>query len=85
MSGGKFLQINHWKSKSLVTKYIQQKLELWAKTMAILFLNYFENCLTALRRYLPVLDATGVYMHSFLHSLEMVMPNVAIADTGKLV
>lgn len=85
MSRGKFLQINHWKSKSLITEYIQQKLELWVKTTAILFPNYFENCLTALGRYLPVPDATGIYMHLFLYSLETVMPNVAIADTGKLI
>ena len=85
MSGGKFLHVNHWKSKSLVTEYIQQKPELWTKTTTILFPNYFENCLTSPGRYLPAPDAHGVYSLSFPHSPETVMPNVSIADTGKLV
>ena len=86
LSNGRFLKINHWKSKSLVTEYIQQeKSELWAKTTTILFPNYLENCLTAPERYLPVPDATGADTLSFPHILDTVMPNVAIADTGKLV
>ncbi|KAJ5962515.1 hypothetical protein N7501_007456 [Penicillium viridicatum] len=86
LSGGLFLNVHHWKGKSLVTEYIQaSKPELWAKTTTILFPNYFENCLTTPDRYLPVKDAFGVYTLTFPHSPETVMPNVAIADTGKLV
>lgn len=86
LSGGRFLNVNHWKSKSLVTEYIQhEKPELWAKTTTILFPNYFENCITTPERYLPAPDANGIYTLSFLHSPDTVMPNVAIADTGKLV
>ncbi|PLB43829.1 NAD(P)-binding protein [Aspergillus steynii IBT 23096] len=69
LSGGKFLNYA----------------ELWAKTTTILFPNYFENCLTTPDRYLPTKDASGIYTLSFPHSLDTVMPNVAIADTGKLV
>lgn len=55
LSGGKFLNVHHWKGKSLVTEYIQGRhAELWAKTTTILFPNYFENCLTTPERYLPV-------------------------------
>lgn len=55
LSGGQFLNVHHWKGKSLVTEYIQkEKPELWAKTTTILFPNYFENCLTSPGRYLPV-------------------------------
>lgn len=55
LSGGQFLNVHHWKSKSLVTEYIQtEKPELWAKTTTILFPNYFENTLTSPDRYLPV-------------------------------
>ena len=55
LSGGKILNVDHWKSKSLVTEYIQQeKPALWAKTTVILFPNYFENCLKTPERYLPV-------------------------------
>lgn len=54
LSGGKILNVNHWKSKSLVTEYIQQeKPALWTKTTVILFPNYFENCLNTPERYLP--------------------------------
>ena len=80
------MKVNHWKSKSLVAEYIQhEKPELWAKTTTILFPNYFENCLTSPEKYLPVPNANGVYTLSFPHSPDTVMPNVAIADTGKLV
>ncbi|KAJ5817045.1 hypothetical protein N7447_009278 [Penicillium robsamsonii] len=86
LSGGLFLNVHHWKGKSLVTEYIRDsKPELWAKTTTILFPNYFENCLTTPDRYLPVKDASGIYTLKFPHSPETVMPNVAIADTGKLV
>ncbi|GES63220.1 NmrA-like family protein [Aspergillus terreus] len=85
LSGGQFLNVDHWKGKSLITEYIQtQKPELWAKTTTILFPNYFENCLTSPDRYLPVKDKTGSYTFSFPHSPTTVLPNVAIADTGKL-
>lgn len=54
LSGGQFLNVHHWKSKSLITEYIQtSKPELWAKTTTVLFPNYFENCLTYPDRYLP--------------------------------
>lgn len=54
-SGGQFLNVHHWKGKSLITEYIQtEKPDLWAKTTTILFPNYFENCLTNPDRYLPV-------------------------------
>ncbi|KAF4212685.1 hypothetical protein CNMCM8980_000778 [Aspergillus fumigatiaffinis] len=86
LSGGQFLNVHHWKGKSLVTEYIQtEKPELWAKTTTILFPNYFENCLTSPDRYLPVKDEAGTYILKFPHSPNTVMPNVAIADTGKLV
>ncbi|KAJ6134651.1 hypothetical protein N7523_000973 [Penicillium sp. IBT 18751x] len=92
LSGGQFRNVHHWKGKSLVTDYIQTKnLALWAKTTTILFPNYFENCLTTPDRYLPVKltklvqDASGNYIFTFPHSTDTVMPNVAIADTGKLV
>ncbi|KAH1374704.1 hypothetical protein KXV95_001553 [Aspergillus fumigatus] len=86
LSGGQFLNVHHWKGKSLVTEYIQkEKPELWAKTTTILFPNYFENCLTSPGRYLPVKDEAGTYTLKFPHSPNTVMPNVAIADTGKLV
>lgn len=85
LSGGRLLNVNHWKSKSLVTEYIQrEKPGLWAKTTTILFPNYFENCLTVPERYLPAPDTTGVYTLSFPHGPDTVMPNVSIADTGKL-
>lgn len=54
LSGGKFMNVHHWKGKSLVTEYIQNTHpELWAKTTTVLFPNYFENCLTTPDRYLP--------------------------------
>ncbi|KAL4801093.1 hypothetical protein BDV19DRAFT_396448 [Aspergillus venezuelensis] len=86
LSGGQFLNVHHWKGKSLVTEYIEsEKPELWAKTTTILFPNYFENCITSPDRYLPVKDATGTYTLKFPHSPSTVLPNVSIADTGKLV
>lgn len=55
LSDGQFLNVHHWKGKSLITEYIQtQKPDLWAKTTTILFPNYFENTLTDPQRYLPV-------------------------------
>jgi hypothetical protein len=54
LSGGQFLNVHHWKSKSLITAYIKtEKPGLWAKTTTILFPNYFENTLTNPGRYLP--------------------------------
>lgn len=114
VSGGRFLNVHHWKGKSLITEYIQtEKPELWAKTTTVLFPNYFENCLTSPGRYLPVKvrrpsqsdrliwnlsvivevltldisvqDEKGTYTLKFPHSPSTVLPNVAIADTGKLV
>ncbi|OJJ37888.1 hypothetical protein ASPWEDRAFT_68022 [Aspergillus wentii DTO 134E9] len=86
LSNGQFLNVHHWKGKSLVTEYMQnEQPALWAKTTNILFPNYFENCLTTPDRYLPVKDTSGTYRLTFPHSLQTVMPNAAIADTGKLV
>ncbi|KAL4968450.1 NmrA/HSCARG family protein [Aspergillus stella-maris] len=86
LSGGQFLNVHHWKGKSLVTEYNEsEKPELWAKTTTILFPNYFENCITSPDRYLPVKDAMGTYTLKFPHSPGTMLPNVSIADTGKLV
>ncbi|KAL2816930.1 hypothetical protein BJX63DRAFT_441297 [Aspergillus granulosus] len=86
LSDGQFLNVHHWKGKSLITEYIQtQKPDLWAKTTTILFPNYFENTLTDPQRYLPVKDSKGIYNLRFPHSPQTVLPNVAIRDTGKLV
>lgn len=55
ISEGKFTHVFHWQSKAAVTDYIQKsKPGLWAKTTAVLFPNYFENCTTAPGSYLPV-------------------------------
>ncbi|KAL2824644.1 hypothetical protein BDW59DRAFT_162299 [Aspergillus cavernicola] len=60
--GGRFLNVYHWKSKSLVTEYIEREQpDLWAETTAILFPNYFENCLTSPEKYLPTKNASGMY------------------------
>ncbi|PLN83665.1 hypothetical protein BDW42DRAFT_200013 [Aspergillus taichungensis] len=86
LSEGQFLNVHHWKGKSLVTEYIQtNKPELWAKTTTVLFSNYFENCLTDPDRYLPTKDEAGYYNLMFPHSTKTLLPNVAIADTCKLV
>ncbi|KAL4866368.1 hypothetical protein BDV12DRAFT_210554 [Aspergillus spectabilis] len=86
LSEGRYLNVHHWKSKSLVTEYIEQEHPaLWAKTIAIIFPNHFENCINFPRTYLPTKNEAGTYTHSFLHSPEMLMPNVSITDTGKLV
>ncbi|KAJ5613441.1 hypothetical protein N7510_006635 [Penicillium lagena] len=54
VSNGKFLNVHHWQSKADVTEYIKTKYpDLWIKTTAILFPNYFENCLTMPKWYLP--------------------------------
>ncbi|KAM0447550.1 hypothetical protein ACHAO4_008877 [Trichoderma viride] len=85
LSNGKYLNVHHWKSKSEVTEYINKTYPaLWKKTTTILFPNYFENCLTNPASYLPK-NVSGTYVHSFLHSPTTVLPNVSIADTGKLV
>jgi hypothetical protein len=55
LSKGQFVNIFHWQSKADVAKYIKDsKPELWAKTIEILFPNYFENCVTNAPVYLPV-------------------------------
>lgn len=55
LSNGKFTNIFHWQSKAAVTEYIREsKPGLWAKTTAVLFPNYFENCKTAPSAYLPI-------------------------------
>jgi hypothetical protein len=54
LSEGRYLNVHHWKSKSLKTDYIERKQSaLWAKTIAIAFPNYFENCINFPRTYLP--------------------------------
>ncbi|KAJ5576902.1 hypothetical protein N7535_003828 [Penicillium sp. DV-2018c] len=87
LSRGRFLNVHHWKSKSNVTEYIREaKPMLWAKTTTILFPNYFENCLTVPSLYLPLKEKGGAgYIRAFPHGPDTVMPNAAIADTGKLV
>lgn len=106
ISKGKFTHIYHWQSKAAVTDYIREsKPGLWNKTTAILFPNYFENCLTEPGSYLPVKvrksiydscpwrlnianqkqQNDGTYARSFPLKAETCLPNVSIADTGKLV
>ncbi|KAL6857368.1 NAD(P)-binding protein [Trichoderma novae-zelandiae] len=85
LSRGRFYHVHHWKSKADVTEYIKtQKPELWKKTTTILFPNYFENCLTDPGRYLPR-QISGTLVREFPLGADTIMPNVAIADTGKLV
>ncbi|KAL2855095.1 hypothetical protein BJX68DRAFT_264243 [Aspergillus pseudodeflectus] len=86
LSGGRFMNVHHWKSKSLVTEYIQHEhLDLWAKTAAILFPNHFENCVDLPGMYFSTWDALRTYTLAFPHSPATVMPNVSIANTGVLV
>ena len=55
LSKGEFVNIFHWQSKADVAKYTKNsKPALWAKTIEILFPNYFENCVTNAPVYLPV-------------------------------
>ena len=55
LSQGQFANIFHWQSKADLTKYIQSsESALWSKTIEILFPNYFENCVTNARYYLPL-------------------------------
>jgi saccharopine dehydrogenase-like NADP-dependent oxidoreductase len=55
ISNGKYPHVYHWQSKVAVSEYIQtEKPALWKKTTAVLFPNYFENCLTQPRTYLPI-------------------------------
>lgn len=55
LSEGKYANIFHWQSKAALTEYLRtQKPALWAKTIEILFPNYFENCVTNPSVYLPV-------------------------------
>ena len=72
LSKGQFVNIFHWQSKADVAEYIKNsKPELWAKTIEILFPNYFENCVTNAPVYLPVkvgwqLVGSAVTMHGLL-------------------
>ncbi|KAL7948104.1 hypothetical protein V8C42DRAFT_363532 [Trichoderma barbatum] len=85
MSQGRFYHVHHWKSKADVTGYIkEQQPNLWKKTTTILFPNYFENCLTDPQGYLPR-KVSGKLVREFPVGPNTLLPNVAIADTGKLV
>ncbi|QPC71307.1 hypothetical protein HYE68_002059 [Fusarium pseudograminearum] len=86
ISEGFYPHVYHWQSKAAVSKYIrEEKPELWKKTTAVLFPNYFENCLTQPATYLPIKQADGAYLRSFVLPETAHLPNVAISDTGKLV
>ncbi|KAM0306223.1 hypothetical protein HYE67_002231 [Fusarium culmorum] len=86
ISEGFYPHVYHWQSKAAVSKYIrEEKPELWKKTTAVLFPNYFENCLTQPATYLPIKQADGTYLRSFVLPETADLPNVAISDTGKLV
>ncbi|KAF0642455.1 hypothetical protein FPSE5266_05353 [Fusarium pseudograminearum] len=86
ISEGFYPHVYHWQSKAAVSKYIrEEKPELWKKTTAILFPNYFENCITQPSTYLPIKQADGTYLRSFVLPETANLPNVAISDTGKLV
>ena len=55
ISNGKYPHVYHWQSKAAVADYIRtEKPALWKKTTAVLFPNYFENCVTQPRTYLPI-------------------------------
>ncbi|KAF5970912.1 hypothetical protein FCOIX_10135 [Fusarium coicis] len=86
ISNGMYPHVYHWQSKAAVTDYIRMaKPALWKKTTAVLFPNYFENCLTQPRTYLPIKQHDGTYLRSFVLPETTPLPNVAISDTGKLV
>ncbi|KAJ4126964.1 hypothetical protein NW768_008585 [Fusarium equiseti] len=86
ISGGVYPHVYHWQSKAAVTKYIrEEKPELWKKTTAVLFPNYFENAVTQPATYLPIKQADGTYLRSFVLPETTRLPNVAISDTGKLI
>ncbi|KAI6777360.1 hypothetical protein HG530_001305 [Fusarium avenaceum] len=86
ISGGKLPHVYHWQSKAAVTDYIRtEKPDLWKKTTTVLFPNYFENCLTQPGTYLPIKQADGTYLRSFVLPETTPLPNVAISDTGRLV
>ncbi|RGP77790.1 hypothetical protein FLONG3_4084 [Fusarium longipes] len=86
ISEGFYPHVYHWQSKAAVSKYIRErKPELWKKTTTVLFPNYFENCLTQPSTYLPIKQADGTYLRSFVLPETTPLPNVAISDTGKLV
>ncbi|RFU73693.1 hypothetical protein TARUN_8565 [Trichoderma arundinaceum] len=85
LSQGRFYHVHHWKSKADVTDYIRtQHSELWKKTTTVLFPNYFENCLTDPKHYLPR-QVSGKLVREFPLGANTSLPNVAISDTGKLV
>ncbi|CAH0024687.1 unnamed protein product [Clonostachys rhizophaga] len=86
ISSGRFANVYHWQSKAAVSEYIRiEKPALWKKTTIVLFPNYFENCLTNPGTYLPVKQADGTYLRSFVLPDDTDLPNVAISDTGRLV
>ncbi|KAK2691615.1 hypothetical protein QWA68_007785 [Fusarium oxysporum] len=86
ISNGKYPHVYHWQSKAAVADYIRtEKPALWKKTTAVLFPNYFENCVTQPRTYLPIKQDDGTYLRSFVLPETTPLPNVAISDTGKLV
>ena len=67
LSKGQFVNIFHWQSKADVAKYIKNsKPALWAKTIEILFPNYFENCVTNAPVYLPLKVRRNVGRHVVL-------------------
>ncbi|KAL4933670.1 uncharacterized protein BDV17DRAFT_278842 [Aspergillus undulatus] len=69
MSNGRFLNVHHWKSKSLVAEYIERDYpDPWEKTTSILFPNYFENCASFPARYVRKKDESDVYTLRFPHS-----------------
>ncbi|PTB70208.1 hypothetical protein BBK36DRAFT_1173523 [Trichoderma citrinoviride] len=79
LSRGILYRVHHWKSKADVTEYIKtQKPELWKRRQRF-FPNYFENCLTDPRRYLPR-QISGTLVRA-----DTILPNVANADTDKLI
>lgn len=60
LSKGRYPNIFHWQSKAALADYLRtQKPALWANTIEILFPNYFENCVTNPRYYLPVKVCLG--------------------------
>ncbi|KAM0267923.1 hypothetical protein ACHAPA_005521 [Fusarium lateritium] len=86
ISNGQLPHVYHWQSKAAVSDYIRaKKPDLWKKTTTVLFPNYFENCLTKPGTYLPIKQADGTYLRSFLLPETTPLPNGAISDTGKLI
>ncbi|KAF4949385.1 hypothetical protein FGADI_8953 [Fusarium gaditjirri] len=81
ISNGKYPNVYHWQNKAAVSDYIwTQKPDLWKKTTEVLFPNYFENCVTQPRTYLPVKQPDGTYLRSFVIPEATPLPDVAISD-----